>query len=67
MGLRQHRGRRAGRVVQAGRPVLRPLGNGTCIVSGYRPPMCHRHVYGSERLRLVLVSVHHLPNRSAEL
>lgn len=57
LGLRQHRGRRAGRAVQSGLPVHQRLGSGACIVSGYRPLLRHRRIYGSERPTLVSVQV----------
>ena len=56
LGLRRHRGCRAGRSVQAQRPTLRPAGNGACVVTGYRPPVHHTRVYGHNPANLISIS-----------
>ena len=60
LGLRRHRGRRAGRAVldRASRPlaVLRPAGNGAYTISSRRPSARSR-VYGSNRRNVVPVPV----------
>ena len=62
LGVRRHRGRRAGRAVRARlrtRPVLRPTGNGayTVFTTERRPSPWRRCVYGSDPRHLTLIAV----------